>query len=156
LRTDSKQDTRKLRRSSSNCDTDINNKNISENALNERYYKTKSIEKSQLSRENSREIRKIAENPFFKQLNSLSSEDLFPELQNHNNNNKYFDKIDYYKSDDYYSDRRIKSNNTKIDSSGLPPAFDDNFILRRSTPTAGLNEQKLNFFYQKPNQQNGK
>jgi hypothetical protein len=89
-------------------------------------------------------------------LNSLSSEDLFPELHNHNNNNKYFDKIDYFKSDDYYSDRRIKSNNNKIDSSGLPPAFDDNFILRRSTPTAGLNEQKLNFFYQKPNQQNGK
>lgn len=137
----------------------------------EKQYKTKSIEK--LSQElenrennrknNGREFIKLSDNPFYRELNSLNSHDLFPELHdNHNNNNncnnngkyRYFDEMDFHKSDDFYSDR--KSRNKSSDSPALPPAFDDNFILRRSTPTAGLNEQKSSYYFNtKQNISNG-
>ena len=157
VKTDCNQDYRKLRRSSSsNYETDIKSKTKSDMIPIEKKNKTKSIEK--LSRElsnrengHNRDFIKISENPFYRELNSINSHDLFPELHNNNNNcnYKYFDELDFHKSDEFYSDRKVRSKNTE--SPALPPAFDDNFILRRNTPTAGLNEQKSSYYFNKQN-----
>ena len=121
----------------------------------EKHGKTKSIEKLSRDinyRENYQNYQngiKINDNPFYRELNSINSHDLFPDLRdtNKNNNNynfKYFDELDFRKSDDKKCRNKSPRNS---ESPALPPAFDDNFILKRSTPTAGLNEQKNSYYF---------
>ncbi|CAG2165226.1 unnamed protein product, partial [Oppiella nova] len=132
LSADCSQDYRKLKRSSSssNYESDLKNKTKSDMISIDKHYKIKSIER--LNRE-------------------LSAE------TNNNHNNNYNNYYNHNNRDFVKVNDNPKVRNKSAGSPALPPAFDDNFILRRSTPTAGLkDQQKSSYFFGKQSQPNEK